>query len=166
MRAFLFLPLLLSSVFAAEPVRYLAQPKVFVLDAGPVTYALGINERGELQPLHFGARLWRDEDFQVARSSRGWSSFDLGATTTPKEYAGYGGGLHVEPCLKATLADGVRDVVLVYVSHTIRGDTLEIVTKDIAYGLTATLHYKVFGQGIIRKHAVIANGTAAVVTLE
>ncbi len=166
MRALLLFSLFLGSAFAADPIRYLAQPKVFVLDAGPVSYAIGITEKNELQPVYFGARLWRDEDFQAARSARGWASFDLPATTTPKEYAGYGGGLFVEPCLKATLAGGVRDTVLVYVSHKIQGDTLEILTKDIRYGLTATLHYKVHAQGIIGKHAVIANGTGALVTLE
>jgi alpha-galactosidase len=166
MRTLLLTTVFLSSLFGADPIRYLAQPKVFVLDAGPVTYAIGINEKNELQPVYFGARLWRDEDFRAARSARGWASFDLPATTTPKEYAGYGGGLFVEPCLKATLANGVRDTVLVYVSHEIRGDDLEIRTKDIRYNLTAVLRYKVYRQGVIRKQAVIANGTTEVVTLE
>lgn len=166
MRTLILSTLVLSSAFGADAVRFLPQQKVFVLDAGPVTYAVGINEKNQLQPVYFGARLWRDEDFQAARSSREWASFDMPSTTTPKEYAGYGGGLHVEPCLKATMADGVRDTVLEYVSHEIRGDELAIRTKDIRYGLFATLRYKVYGQGIVRKHAVIENGTQQVVTLE
>ncbi|MBI4892460.1 MAG: alpha-galactosidase, partial [Acidobacteria bacterium] len=165
-----YLPLFLLSLPLALPaaaeVKYLPQQKVFVLAAGDVTYAMGVNEKGELQPLHFGGRMWRDEDFRAAHSAREWASFDLSATTTPKEYAGYGGGLFVEPCLKATFADGVRDVVLKYDSHQIQGDSLVIVVKDISYKFTVALHYKVYPQGIVRKHAVITNGTDGVVTLE
>jgi alpha-galactosidase len=162
----LVLFLLLSTVFAADPIRFDAGRKVFVLDAGPVTYALGVNDKQELQPLYFGGSLWRDQDFSPAHSLPGWASFDLTATTTPKEYPGYGGGLFVEPSLKATLPDGVRDVVLKYQSHEIKGDTLIIRVKDSAYALEAALHYRVFPQGIIRKHAVITNRTGAPLTLE
>jgi len=49
-----------------------------------------------------------------------------------------------EPCLKVTLADGVRDLVLKYVSHRVKGDTLEVRTKDINYDLFVTLTYRVF----------------------
>ncbi len=163
-----YLPLFLLSLGLplAGQVKYLAQQKMFVLTAGDVTYAVGVNEKGELQPVHFGGRMMRDGDFRAAHSVSGWASFDLAATTTPKEYAGAGGGLFVEPCLKATFADGVRDVVLKYESHQIQGDSLVIVTKDITYALTVALHYKVYPQGIVRKQAVITNGTAGVVTLE
>jgi alpha-galactosidase len=166
MRFLLLLPLLACAASAADSIRFLSQPKVFVLDAGPVTYSMGVNERNELQPLHFGARLWRDEDLNPARSLRGWASFDLPASTTPKEYSGYGGGLFVEPCLKVTFADGVRDLVLQYESHKIQGDTLEIRSKDISYNLSAALHYRVYPQGIVEKRAVITNNSGAIVTLE
>ena len=55
---------------------------------------------------------------------------------TNEEYPGWGGLRYNEPCVKVTLADGTRDLVLDYVSHEIRGDTLEIHTKDIRYALT------------------------------
>lgn len=165
-RSLLLLSALILPALAADPIRFLPATKTFVLDAGPATYAIGVNEKGALQPLHWGARLWRDEDFTAVRSLQGWASFDLAATTTPNEYPGYGGGLFVEPAVKATLADGTRDLVFQYVSHQIQGDTLVIRVKDIAYNLEAALHYKVFPQGIIRKHAVITNRTAAPLTLE
>jgi len=161
-----FLASLILPVFAADPIRFISASKTFVLDAGPVTSAIGINNNNELQPVYFGPRLWRDDDFTPARAAQGWASFDLSATTTPKEYAGYGGGLFVEPCLKVTLPNGVRDLVLKYQSHQIKGDALEIVLKDISYDLAVSLHYRVFPQGVIRKHAVITNRTAAPLTLE
>ena len=131
-----------------------------------MTYAIGVNEKGALQPLYWGARLWRDQDFTAARSLQGWASFDLSATTTPNEYPGYGGGLFVEPAVKATLPNGTRDLVFQYQSHEIKGDALVIRVKDISYNLEAALHYKVFPQGIIRKHTVITNKTAEPLTLE
>ncbi len=165
-RSLILFSALSLSAFAADPIRFLPATKTFVLDAGPVTYAVGVNEKGALQPLHWGARLWRDEDFTAARTLQGWASFDLSATTTPNEYPGYGGGLFVEPAVKATLPNGTRDLVFQYQSHEIKGDTLIIRVKDISYNLEAALHYKVFPQGIIRKHTVISNKTAEPLTLE
>ena len=46
------------------------------------------------------------------------ASFDLSTTTTPQEYPGWGAELYTEPALKATYADGNRDVVLHFVSST------------------------------------------------
>ena len=166
MRTLILFFSLALACFGADPIRYLEAQKVFVLDAGPVTYSLAVNEKSELQTVYFGARLWRDEDLTAARSVRDWSSFDLSTSTTPKEYPGYGGGMFVEPCLKATLANGVRDTVLKYQSHQIKGDELEIVVKDQAYDLEVTLRYRVFPQGIVRKSAVIRNKTNSVITLE
>lgn len=165
-RGWLACTVLWTAGWGAEPIRYLAGPKVFVLDAGPATYAVGVNEKNELQPVYFGARLWRDADFTQARSAPGWASFDLPPNTTPQEYPGYGGGLFTEPALKVTLPDGVRDLVLNYQSHAIQGDELEIRMKDISYNLEVALRYKVYGQGVIRKHAVITNRTGAGLTLE
>lgn len=166
MRLLLLSALLLAPVSGADSIRYLADKKVFVLDAGPVTYAMGVNDRNELQPLYFGEHLWRDQDFQSAHTLREWASFDRTSTTTPQEYPGYGAGLFVEPSLKATLQNGVRDTVLHYVSHEIHGDTLVVRMKDLGYDLEAALTYHVYPQGIIEKHAVITNRTPNVITLE
>jgi alpha-galactosidase len=157
---------LLASTGFAE-IRYVADRKLWHLEAGPVSYVIGINEHGELQSIYWGKRLWRDDDLRAAHSNPEWASFDNSGNTTPQEYPGWGGGRYIEPCLKVTLADGVRDLVLKYVSHTIEGDTLRIELKDIEYDLRVTLHYRVFPEsGIVRKQAVIRNRTTGVVTLE
>ena len=51
-----------------------------------------------------------------------WASFDSSYTNTPQEYAGWGAGLFIEPALKVTFADGNRDLVLHYESHTETAD--------------------------------------------
>jgi alpha-galactosidase len=148
-------------------IRYVAEKKLWHVEAGPVSYVVGLNENNELQPIYWGKRLWRDADLAAARSDPGWASFDLGANTTSQEFPGWGGGRYFEPCLKVTLPDGVRDLVLKYVSHKIQGDTLQIELKDTAYDLAVTLIYRAFPEsGIIRKHAVISNRTKAPLTLE
>jgi alpha-galactosidase len=97
---------------------------------------------------------------------QGWASFDLSPTSTPDEYPAWGAGRFIETCLKATRSDGVRDVVLKYVSHKIEGDRLEVVSKDVNDGLAVTLRYRVYPQGIIERSALIRNGTPQTVTLE
>ena len=52
----LFLLLSYWSTARAE-INYYSDRKVWVLQAGPVTYAMGVNERGELQPIYWGAQV-------------------------------------------------------------------------------------------------------------
>jgi alpha-galactosidase len=166
MRSLILLAALILPAFAADPIRFLPDRKIFVLDAGPSSYVIGVNERAELQPLYWGPHLWRDEDYAPARRGGFWASFDFPSTTTPFEYPGYGEGIFAEPCLKVTLSNGVRDLVLKYQSHQIKGDTLEIQTRDMKYDLAVALHYRVYPQGIIEKHSVITNRLQNPVTLE
>jgi len=152
---------------ADDSVRYLSAQHLFVLDAGNVTYVVGVNERGELQHVYWGARLWRDEDLQPAHSDPGWASFDLTTMTTPQEYPGWGAGLSMEPSLKVTFPDGNRDLVLHYVSHLIKKDGLEITLKDIERPLFVHLQYTVYpGTGVIGRQATIENRAATPAFLE
>ncbi len=152
---------------AQEPIRFLADKKLWVLDTGNSSYVFGVDERGQLQHAYWGGKLWRDADLIAVHSSAEWASFDGSASTTPGEFAGWGSNMYTEPCLKVTLDDGNRDLVLRYVSHEIRGDTLKVVTKDIQYDLIVNLHYRVYsGSGIIEKHAVIENKTTQPITIE
>src|SRR5579863_2547300 len=90
--------------------------QVFRLDGGNATYAFGVNERGELQPLYWGGRLGVHDSLAPAHSFPEMASFDSSYTTTPEEYAAWGAGLFTEPGLKVTFADGNRDLVLHFVS--------------------------------------------------
>ena len=141
--------------------------KLWVLDAKNVTYVLGLNERNELQHSYWGKRLYRDADLKAVHSVPDWASFDLSTTTTPQEYPGWGAGLYVEPCLKATFPNGNREVVLAYSKDRIEGNTLTIDLKDIQVNLFATLQYTIDPEtGIIRKQATIRNRTGQPVVLE
>src|ERR1700675_766417 len=108
----LFLTLLAVASSVAQTTQ------VFRLDGGNSTYAFGVNERGELQPLYWGGRLGAHDTIPPAHSLPEVASFDSSYTTTPEEYAGWGAGLFTEPALKITFADGNRDLVFHFVRAT------------------------------------------------
>lgn len=152
---------------AQAPIEFSQEKKVWLLGAGEQSYALGVNERGELQSIFWGGKIRNLADVPVAKSLPDGASFDLSTTTTPQEYAGWGGELYTEPAIKATFEDGNRDVVLHYVSNTIAGDELTIVMKDIKAPLFVELHYRVYSKsGMIARWSVIENRGEKPVTLE
>src|SRR5579864_4026772 len=158
--------LLVDLARAADPIIFLEKKKLWVLQGGEATYAFGVNERGELQHLYWGKRMGA-EDFGDAHSLPEWSSFDLSTATTPQEYPGWGAGLYAEPSLKATFANGNREVVLHYVDQQLKNDNLEITLKDEGSPLLVHLHYRVYADsGIIERSARVENRTSEAITLE
>ncbi len=144
-----------------------ATSKVFRLDGGDVTYAFGVNARGELQQLYWGGRLGAADRIPGAVAAREWASFDSSYTNTAQEYAGWGSGLFAEPALKVTFADGNRDLVLHYDRHEATSDGFNVVLKDIKRQVFVTLHYSIdAGSGILARSATIENREAQPVTIE
>jgi alpha-galactosidase len=152
---------------ARADIQYFPERKVWVLQAGETTYAFGVNERGELQPIYWGGRIAHGADFQAVRSRDEVASVDISTTTTPQEYPGWGAELYTEPALKATYADGNRDVVLHFVDQHLDGNTLEIELKDVASALHVHLYYRIFPEtGILERWSRIENKTDQAITLE
>jgi alpha-galactosidase len=161
-----FVLCLLSLPLFAQ-IRFLPARKLWVLDTDRTSYVLGINEENALQNLYWGKKLLRDDDLAPAHTAPEHASFDSRETMTTEEFPGWGGLRYNEPCVKVTLADGTRDLVLTYQSHEIRGDTLEIHTQDIRYSLAVDLLYRVYPRfGLVEKHAVIRNRTTQPVVVE
>jgi alpha-galactosidase len=156
-----------TSAQAASDIHFDSATKVFRIDAGGVTYAFGINNVNELQPVFWGARIGSEDKLPAAETMPVVASFDSSYTTTPNEYAGWGGGLYVEPALKVSYPDGNRDLILHYVSHTIQGDELTVVLKDVDRDLYVALHYVVDdATGILGRSAVITNKTKTPVMID
>jgi alpha-galactosidase len=148
------------------PVRYLPETKIFILETDHTSYVIGINEQNALQNLYWGKKITRDQDFAPAHTPVAYP-FESPEGMANEEYPGWGGMRYTEPCLKMTLDDGVRDLVLKYVSHQVKGDTLEVRTKDINYDLFVTLIYRVFPRhDIIRKNTLIENQTKQSLVVE
>ena len=151
----------------AGSVTFDKTQQVFRLDGGNMSYAFGVNSRGELEQIYWGGRLAASDQIAQPVPRPGWASFDTSYSTTPQEYAGWGAGLFVESALKITFADGNRDLVLHYVSHTIGTDGLEVVLKDIERPIYVTLHYTIDADtGILARSATIENRGKEPVTVE
>jgi alpha-galactosidase len=163
--------LLLASLgalaLAAQPIQYVESRKLFLLTTRDSSYAMGVDLNGEVQHLYWGAALWRTDDLPAAVPRRELSSFDPPAMLEREEFAAWGGTRYYEPTLKLTRADGNRDVVLRYVSHTIHDNTLDITLKDIRDDIQVVLHYRVYPDyGILERSATIVNRTAKTLMLE
>jgi len=153
-----------SSPGASQAFHFDAQSRVFRIGGGETTYAFGINSRGELESLYWGGGLLPDDPLPAQPY---WAILDTDSGITPQEFAGWGGGLYVEPALKISFPDGNRDLVLHYVAHVIAADALEVTLKDISRAVFVTLRYTVDAEtGIIGRSAVIQNKTRASLMVE
>lgn len=151
----------------SEMIRFDSASRVFRLDAADASYVMGINDHEQLQTLYWGKRLPAEETFPATKASDSLSSFDLSVNTTPQEFAGWGGGLFVEPNLKITFPDGNRDLVLKYVSNEIGDSTLHVTLKDVSRDVFVTLEYQIDPDtGILRRSAVVENKTSGPLTIE
>jgi alpha-galactosidase len=142
--------------------------QIFRLDGGDTTYAFGVNERGDLQPLYWGGRLGPHDSIPAPHSFPELASFDPPNATTPQEYAGWGGGLYTEPALKVSFADGNRDLVLRFVQGLqANPHALEVVLKDISREIYVTLHYYMDTEsGMLDRYATITNREKQPVVIE
>jgi alpha-galactosidase len=156
-----------APLFAQPPVEYSAAKRVWVLHTDSSAYALGVNQRGELQHLYWGGPLWRLDDIGAAEGGRDASSFDPAQSLINEEFVAWGGARYLEPSVRIARANGGRDLVLHYNSHAIDGEDLKIVLKDIADEIFVTLDYRVFPhEGIIRKTATLENRSPGNITVE
>jgi len=165
--AIVFAGFVSSSLAQQAATHYDDATKVFRLDGGDVTYAFGVNERGEMQPVYWGARLQPGDRFPATMAIKGRTTFEHTNSESPQEYAGWGGGVQWEPALKVTFPDGNRDLVLHYVSHTMVKDGIDIQLKDIERDVRVLLHYRIdAGTGVLARSAEITNGTAEKIVVE
>ncbi len=154
----IFAAIFIFTLFAAAYATA-QSTQIFRLDGGNTTYAFGVNERGELQPIYWGGRVGPHDSFTPAHSFPEMASFDSPYTTTPQEYSGWGAGLFTEPALKVTFADGNRDLVLHFDSATPNGSqSIDILLKDISREIYVTLRYSIDQEtGILARSANIEN---------
>ncbi len=143
----------------------------WLLSAGEMSYAVGINDAKLVQTLYWGPRLAEDaslaDQLPRAKMQPELASFDTPMTTTPLEYAGWGGGLAYEPALKITYPDGDRSLTLVFVkADRPSPDTLVLTTRDTHHGLLVELHYRIFAHGVLARWAVIKNEGASSAMIE
>ena len=122
------------------PIR--GDERGWILEMARTAYALGLNTGGLLVHRYWGPRLPYPGDYPAAPEGREWASFDPAQQVTPEEYPASGGMRFIDPCLKVTFADGVRDLALRFERADTDGDELRLLLRDTSYPLTVTLHYR------------------------
>ncbi len=120
----------------------IAQNRRWTLETDRTAYALGVNEAGDLVHCYWGARLPHSDDYPPPPESKGWASFNAPRHLLPEEYPAWAGANYIEPCLKLTFADGVRDAVLRFDGASAAGEELRVVLRDAHYPLQVTLVYR------------------------
>jgi hypothetical protein len=155
---------------AQGAIRYDARSQVWQISAGEMTYALGVNEQHALQTIYWGPRLDGASALATPKALPETASFDPSVTTTPLEYAGWGGGLSTQPALKISFPDGNRSLLLDYVDTKQTsgpdGEQMEITLRDRLSAVEVHLFYKVYAQGILARWSRIENHTKAPFTIE
>jgi alpha-galactosidase len=156
-----------AQVQASAAFHFDASTQVFRIDAGEETYAFGVNGRGELQTIYWGGRLLDSDAIARAHTEVEVPPFESPMAVDAQEFAGWGGGLYLEPSLKVTFPEGNRDLALHYVSHSLTADGLTIVLKDVSRKIFVTLRYTVDpATGVIGRSAAIDNRTESPVIVE
>ena len=141
----------------------------WVLETQTTAYALGLNQAGLLAHCYWGARLPNADDYPPPPSPRDWP-FNRSAQLTPEEYPGHEDMKFIDPCLKVTFADGVRDVVLRFESaEVVEGESpeLRLHLHDVHYPLRVTLHYGIHSSyDLIERYVTATNLGETPIVLE
>jgi len=127
------------------------------IDAGEMSYVIGVNDQKMLQTLYWGPKLASGAILPAAQMRPERASFDPPVATTPLEYAGWGGGLFLEPALKVDSPNGDRTLVLQYAEAHQAGDVLEITLRDATQPVAVHLFYQAFPQGVLARWSRIEN---------
>ncbi len=159
-----------ASDVRAAAIERVPALKGWALSTKSNTYILGLNKDNGVQHIYWGGLLpevtsLTPQTFPLAfawnQSSRGYQGI------RNEEFPGWQGRLLEEPCLKVTSANGVRDLILRYVSDEIKENALSIRLKDKNHDIFVTIGYRVYPDvGIIEKQATITNRTKAPITVE
>ncbi len=141
--------------------------KSWLLSAGEMSYAVGINNLNMPQTLYWGAHLNGFAGLPQAVMHPGIASPEMPFSTTPLEYPAWGNGLQYEPALKGSFLNGNRVMTLVY-DHAAQPapDTLELVLHDTVEPIEVRLFYQVFPQGVLARWSEVENRSKTTVALE
>ncbi|OCT10639.1 alpha-galactosidase [Paenibacillus pectinilyticus] len=149
------------------PVTYLDKENIFEIRTNHSSYVFGINEKGTLQHVYWGAHV-EAADCSHLLGGRLHSSFDAEIDRETEEYGGWGGCHYAEPALKVSFADGVRDLKLQYEGHRIASDN-EVVLRlvDVFYAIRVEVHYKGIPEhDLIERYVQVYNGLDEPIRIE
>jgi alpha-galactosidase len=140
---------------------------LYILSTARTAYALGLNRDGLLTHAYWGARLPYPDDYPAPPSPGAWGPFNNPAHLTPEEYPAWEDMKFIEPGIKVSHADGVRDLSPRFDSANILDDVLQVHLRDAVYDVMLTLHYRALpAYDLIERWVTIGNAGAAPLRLE
>lgn len=149
------------------PVTVLEQENIFEIRTDHSSYVFGINEKGTIQHVYWGAHI-EAADCGYLLTCKIHSSFDAEIDRETEEYGGWGGCNYAEPALKISFADGVRDLKLKYAGYYLTSEN-EIVLHmaDVYYSLYVEVHYKAIPEyDLIERYVHVRNSQTESVCIE
>ncbi len=149
-------------------IRFYEEEKIFMLQTKDTTYAFE-NLKGYLRSLYFGKRIDKLIDLPKMPFyiSDNLSRFALDVYKYKNEFVGSGSAFYSDETLKVTFADGVRDLELLYLKHTINDNELVVTLKDKFYSVEVDVIYKVYYDvNIIDRSCVVRNTGTEPFTIE
>jgi len=145
-------------------------PTSWIIETNNTGYAIGLNKAGFLAQRYWRGRLPFTADYPAAVNPPERSSFDMPPHYVPEEYPGYSALRYIDPALKITFADGVRDLVLSYQGFSTPAapwPELALHLQDADYPLRVTLHYRAYEEyDLIARWITIENQGEAPVLIE
>lgn len=139
---------------------------VFALQGKTSSYVFAIENDQYVRHLYWGKTIQHVENFELTPVDR-VDSMDAAIDGMAEEYAPFGGLRYKSTAIKATFADGTRDLVLSYLNYTLKNDTLTIHLKDANYQLFVNLCYRVIeDEDLIERWVEVENKESADVVLE
>lgn len=146
------------------------QRDIFLLSTKSVSYAFGVDDQGLVRHLYWGDRLGSVEELEMPQLTE-VSTNDPVFEITPEEFPVHGGLRYKENCLKATFADGTRELVYRYcgyeIGETDGGEELVVHLRDDHYDFFIDLYYRLYPEyDLMERNVVVKNGMAEPVQIE
>lgn len=116
---------------------------IFLINGEKSSYVFGWDAKFQaLRHIYWDKRVSNVKDFEflpLKELSANESEWDI----MMEDYAPWGGRRYKTPCIKATFADGTRDIVFEFLKYEIRDNILTVYLKDRHYNFFITLYYQI-----------------------
>jgi alpha-galactosidase len=143
------------------------QDQGWVVETRSTAYAIGLNPDGTVTHRYWGDKLPLLSDYPSLAKPEGWVSFNGPVQRTQSEYPAYAGPAYLEPCLKVSFADGVRDTVLRFERAEASDDTLTLHLRDAYYPFEVQLHYRAHAEyDLIERWVTVHNSGSEPISIE
>lgn len=147
-------------------INFNEDSKIFKLDTNNTSYVFGVDDKGLLRHIYWGAKVENIEDFDMPVLDE-VSTNDPVFEITPEEFPVHGGLRYKETCLKVNFNDGTRDLLYKYNGYNIEGNVLTVKLVDDYYNFEINLYYKIYKEeDLLERWVEIKNNTNDVIEVE